>query len=111
MTTDIAAITFSCEDPRKVASFWAGALGREVAAQGGSESVAILAWVPLYFRRSEPAPAGTKIHLDLSTENLEAEAQRLAQLGAVEVRRNEWHSTQSITFVDVEGNQFDLIAE
>jgi hypothetical protein len=112
MNIDIAAVTFSCQDPHKVAGFWAGALGRDVAAEADSGSAAILASIPLYFRRSESAAtAENNIHLDLSTQDLEADAARLAELGAVEVRRNHWHSTESITFVDVEGNQFDLIAE
>ena len=112
MTTDIAAITFSCQDPRKVAEFWANALGRHVAATADSGSAAILAAIPLYFRRSESQTAvENNIHLDLSTDGLDAEATRLRELGAIEVRRNQWHSTESITFLDIEGNQFDLIAE
>ena len=112
MTTDVAAITFSCQDPRKVAEFWAHALGRHVAATADSGSAAILAAIPLYFRRSESQTTGeNNIHLDLSTDGLDAEATRLRELGATEVRRNQWHSTESITFLDIEGNQFDLIAE
>ena len=112
MTTDIAAITFSCQVPRKVAEFWANALGRHVAATADSGSAAILAAIPLYFRRSESQTAVVNnIHLDLSTDGLDAEATRLRELGATEVRRNQWHSTESITFLDIEGNQFDLIAE
>lgn len=112
MTTDIAAITFSCHDPHKVAKFWADALNRHIAATSDSGSAAILAAVPMYFRRadSEGTPEN-RIHLDLSTDDLDAEAARLLELGAIEVRRNQWHSTESITFIDVEKNQFDLIAE
>jgi hypothetical protein len=112
MTTDIAAITFSCQDPRRVAEFWAHALGRPVAATADSGSAAILAAIPLYFRRSESQTTlESNIHLDLSTDGLDVEATRLRELGATEVRRNQWHSTESITFLDIEGNQFDLIAE
>lgn len=112
MTTDIAAITFSCQDPRKVAEFWARAVRRNIAATASSGSAAILGDIPLYFRGSEPeAAADNNIHLDLSTDDLDADAARLRELGATEVRRNQWHSTESITFLDIEGNQFDLIAE
>ena len=111
MMTKIAAVTFSCEDPRKVAAFWAEVLDREVAATAGSESAAVLATVPLYFRRCPGTTRrGNNVHLDLSTHDLDADATRLRELGAVEVRRTEWHSTTSITFTDIEGNQFDLIA-
>ena len=112
MTTDIAAITFSCQDPRKVAEFWAHVLRLNVAATADSGSAAILADTPLYFRRSQhESTAENNIHLDLSTDDLDGDATRLRELGATEVRRNKWHSTESITFRDIEGNQFDLIAE
>ena len=112
MAADIAAITFACRDPRKVAEFWAHALGREVAATAGEESAAVLARVPMFFRRAESDKTiGSDLHLDLKTEDLAAEASRLRGLGATEVRRNQWHSTESITFVDIEGNKFDLVAD
>lgn len=112
MTTEIAAITFSCQDPGKVAEFWAHALGRHIAATADSGSAAILGAIPLYFRRAESeTTVENDIHLDLSTDDLDGDATRLRELGATEVRRNQWHSTESITFLDVEGNQFDLIAQ
>jgi catechol-2,3-dioxygenase len=111
MTTEIAAVTFSCQDPRKVAEFWAQVLGRNVAATASSGSAAILGTVPLYFRQSEAgASAENNIHLDLGADDLDTDATRLRELGATEVRRSQWHSTESITFLDIEGNQFDLIA-
>ena len=112
MTVEIAAITFSCRAPRRVAEFWAHVLGREVAATAGEESAAVLAHVPMFFRRADPSVAiGSDIHLDLSAQDLDAEAARLRELGATEIRRDEWHSTESITFVDIEGNRFDLVLE
>jgi hypothetical protein len=112
MTTNLGAITFSCQHPHKVAEFWAHALGRHIAATADSGSAAILAVIPLYFRRStSETTVENYIHLDLTTDDLDADATRLRELGATGVRRDEWHSTKSITFLDVEGNQFDLIAE
>jgi catechol-2,3-dioxygenase len=112
MSTDVAAITFRCEDPRKVAEFWANALGREVAATASSGSAAVLAAVPLFFRPADPqAGAENNIHLDLSTNDFAGDVRRLRELGATEVGRYHWHSTESATFLDIEGNQFDLIAQ
>jgi hypothetical protein len=111
---NIAAVTFSCVDPHRVADFWAKTLGRPVAASASSGSAAVIADVQLFFRRGDAvADPANRIHLDLSTDDLEAEAEadRLRQLGASEVRRDGWHSTESITFRDVEGNEFDLVAE
>jgi hypothetical protein len=50
-------------------------------------------------------------HLPLHRPDLDAEAERLRQPGATEVRRNQWHSTESIILRDIEGNEFDLVAE
>jgi hypothetical protein len=112
MTVNIAAITFTCVDPHEVAAFWAKALGKSVAATASSGSAAVIADVPLFFRRGErTGQTGTRTHLDLSTMDLDVEADRLRDLGATEVRRNRWHSTESITFRDIEGNEFDLVAE
>lgn len=113
MTTSIVAITFSCDDPHEMAEFWAKVLGERIAATAGSEAAAILGAVPLYFRKkhSEAAPSVNSIHLDLSTEHFDTEIARLRELGAIEVRRNLWHSTESVTFLDIEKNAFDLVAE
>lgn len=112
MTVNIAAMTFTCVDPHEVAAFWAKALGKSVAATASSGSAAVIADVPLFFRRGEhPGQNGSRTHLDLSTMDLDLEADRLRGLGATEVRRNRWHSTESITFRDIEGNEFDLVAE
>jgi hypothetical protein len=113
MTIEPRAITFNCRDPHKVAVFWAGVLGRHIAATSESGSAAILGAIPLYFRQSgqSDGTVGNNIHLDLSTTDLDADAARLRELGATELSRMEWHSTESITFLDVEGNQFDLTAE
>jgi catechol-2,3-dioxygenase len=112
MTTNIGAITFSCQDPHKVAEFWAHALGHQVAATADAGSSAVVAAIPMYFRRStSETTVANNIHVDLTTDDLDADATRLRELGATEVRRDQWHSTESITFLDVEGNQFDLIAE
>jgi len=112
MTTDIAAITFNCQDPWRVAEFWAHVLGRNFAATTRLGPAAILTDIPLYFRRSESGTTlENHIHLDLSPDDLDADATLLRELGATEVRQNQWHSTVSITFLDIEGNKFDLIAE
>lgn len=114
MTAEVAAVTFRCRDPRKVGMFWAQVLGVKVAATSDSGSTAILAAIPMYFQRAEsPATAegmpDDTVHLDLVSDDLDADATRLCELGATEVRRDQWHSSRSITFLDIEGNRFDLI--
>jgi hypothetical protein len=109
---NIAAVTFSSIDPYEVADFWAEAVSTSVAGIANSGSAVVLADVPLFFRRCEAdQEAANRIHLDLSKNGLESEGDRLRQLGATEVRRNRWHSTEFITFRDIDGNEFDLVAE
>lgn len=114
MTVEVAAVTFRCHDPRKVGMFWAEVLGVNVAATADSGSTAILAALPMYFQRAE-SPVTTErtpggdVHLDLVSDDLDSDATRLRELGATEVRRDQWHSSRSITFLDIEGNRFDLI--
>ena len=51
-----------------------------------------------------------RLHLDLITENLEAETLRLFSLGARKLRDVHKAGARWTTFADVEGNEFDLIA-
>jgi hypothetical protein len=49
-------------------------------------------------------------HLNLITSDFEAEAARLLALGAVKVKETCQNGARWLTFFDVEGNEFDLIA-
>ncbi|MDF1604087.1 VOC family protein [Nocardioides sp. YIM 152315] len=110
MAVNIAAITFTCVDPHEAAS-WAEALRKSVAATVSPGSAAVIAAVPLLFRRGErTGHTGNRTHPDRTTMDFDAEADRLRDLGATEVRRNRWHSTGPINFRDIEGDEFDLVA-
>ena len=127
----IGNITFACADPAALALFWAETLGYIVQeapeefmkawiAEGRDPNGAAAAVDPLqkgprlFFLKMEKRPEveGTSIpiHLDLSSEDREAEVTRLQALGATVVetktqKTGEWVETWTV-MRDPEGNGF-----
>jgi predicted enzyme related to lactoylglutathione lyase len=105
-----------CEDPKALAPFWAGALGyKEIAAAGQyvvlgtgdrTQHELILQGV------AEPKTAKNRMHLDIHTPDVEAEAQRLEALGArrLEGPIEEW-GEHWIILADPEGNELCVCHE
>jgi Glyoxalase-like domain len=58
----------------------------------------------------EPKSVKNRLHLDLWTDEFEAESKRLTDLGATSVADFEMPAIRWTTFADPEGNEFDLIA-
>jgi predicted enzyme related to lactoylglutathione lyase len=58
----------------------------------------------------EPKTVKNRLHLDLRTDQFEAESKRLIGLGATPIREIEKLTARWITFADPEGNEFDLLA-
>jgi hypothetical protein len=66
-------------------------------------------------RAADPSRPRTKtsknrLHLDLITSDFDAETARLLALGAVKVKEICQNGARWLTFLDIEGNEFDLIA-
>jgi hypothetical protein len=120
-------VVFDCSHPASLARFWAAALdGYEVAPYDDGElerlrregiedpeddpSVLVRpvsGAAPRLFFNKVPEPKGAKnrVHLDLSAEDVEAEAARLVRLGATRTARIEdW-----VAMADPEGNEFDVL--
>jgi predicted enzyme related to lactoylglutathione lyase len=128
----IGNITFACAEPVKLAEFWAAALGYvpievppeieeafrtaidrgEVDPTGWAMLVNPNAPGPrlLFQRRPRTPTESIPIHLDLNTDNREAEVARLATLGATVVEtttRTTAGFTETWTVMrDPEGNGF-----
>jgi hypothetical protein len=121
--TYLGNVTFSCAAPKALGGFWREALGyvetqlppeleREILAAGvdpaefGAYSDAVppdRARPRLLFQRREKTPAQEPaLRLELATDDVEAEADRLARLGAKRL------GTEA--FLDPEGNAFTLVA-
>jgi predicted enzyme related to lactoylglutathione lyase len=105
-------LVLDCEDPEKLATFWAPALGYANVGRAGSYVLLLpndgdgpqllLQKVP------EPKSAKNRMHLDFHVVDIEAEAQRLIELGArrVEPEPLEEHDTHWFLMEDPEGNEF-----
>jgi predicted enzyme related to lactoylglutathione lyase len=116
MSIDLLGISFDAHDPRQLAQFWAEALHRTVA-DGATDQFASIpadddpAHGPLLMFHHVPEGKTVKnrVHLDLKAADIGAEADRLVNLGARQVRSLSENNDQWISFTDPEGNEFDLV--
>ena len=87
----LAGFIIDCQtaDLAAAASFWSGALGLQVEALPGSEG-------QTYARLADPSKAlnievqtvdhPSRVHLDIETDDIEAEVRRLEALGATRIK-------------------------
>lgn len=116
MTSHLAAVTFDCANALTLAEFWSAVLDRPIdsgepkaspffariaADEGDHPSPTIM-----FIQVPEPKTVKNRTHLDLATDNREAEVERLLALGATHVHdKNEW-GLEWTTLADPEGNEF-----
>ncbi len=105
-------LVLDCADPERLAPFWSAALGYTnlgragsyvlLAPEAGGGPNLLLQRVP------EPRIAKNRMHVDLHTPDIEAEASRLVELGARRLQPAvlEEHGTHWILMADPEGNEF-----
>ena len=116
MTMSVIGLSIDCADPVALAGFWAEVLGRPVNPGGDAESAAIDAAAPAsgprlaFHKVPEPKTVKNRLHLDLLTDQFEAESKRLIDLGATPLADIEKPTARWTTFADPEGNEFDLVA-
>jgi len=115
MPLSIANITFDCEEPQRVATFWAAALGLEI--DNGSNEFSEF-FVSIGIGRDDVAPnwlfikvpedklAKNRVHFDLEAEDAAVEVDRLVSLGASHVADMVEHGHEWSVMNDVEGNEF-----
>ncbi len=88
----LSQIVIDCADLDAGLAFWGGALGLDTAAATIEEPYGTLGDIGglhiVAQRVPEPKTAKSRVHLDIETDDLEAEARRLEALGA---RRGERH--------------------
>jgi predicted enzyme related to lactoylglutathione lyase len=112
MTSDLGLV-LDCRDPEPLAAFWAEALGYQrigaagnyfllLPPQGQAGPRLLLQQVP------EPKSGKNRMHLDIHTPDIEAEANRLIGLGATRKQEKTLseHGTTWILMHDPEGNEF-----
>jgi hypothetical protein len=118
MSSNVAGLSVDCTDAEGVARFWAAALDREMADDPTEENAVVLVGAHpasgprlAFHRVPEPKKVKNRLHLDLITTDFDAESARLIELGARKVRDVDAGDARWTTFADVEGNEFDLIAD
>jgi predicted enzyme related to lactoylglutathione lyase len=123
----IANVTFSCAEPRELGRFWANALGwpdEEIdegflqklrdAGMDERELTGFYVTRPpggglprfLFQRREKSRPASYPIHLDLATDDREAEIERLTAAGASVVETKVGTNVTFTIMRDPDGNPF-----
>jgi predicted enzyme related to lactoylglutathione lyase len=105
-------LVLDCSDPERLAEFWAPALGYLSLGTAGSYVLLLPNGKPgpklLLQRVPEAKTVKNRMHLDIETADIEAEATRLEALGARRVRDDHLHEhgTSWILMNDPEGNEF-----
>ena len=105
-------LVLDCADPEQQAQFWSEALGYINVGSAGS-------YVALYPRQgsgpklllqrvTEPKTSKNRMHLDIETADIEAEAIRLVGLGAQRLEDGTCseHGSTWMLMMDPEGNEF-----
>lgn len=99
----LAGFIIDCQvdDLRSAADFWAAALGRKLRPSAAEEDAG---YVPLETREDglhievQRVSHASRLHLDLITDDVEAEVQRLENLGARRVQQvRDWWILQAPT--------------
>lgn len=113
MDIRLRAITFDSTDPQSLCRFWSAVTGREII-DSGPDLARLENETPggpalLFLLVPEDKLTKDRIHLDLETEDRDAEVSRIIALGAtfhseVQGTTHEWSVLQ-----DPEGNEFCVI--
>jgi hypothetical protein len=117
VSNTLFGISVDCTDAAAVARFWGAVLGRQVADGATSENAVLLADDQVtsgprlaFHQVPEAKVVKNRLHLDLLSDRFESETERLTSLGAEKIRDVRAGEARWTTFVDIEGNEFDLIA-
>ena len=117
MSISVLALSFDAHHAARLARFWAQALHR-ILDDGATEDFASIAADPdsqlgavlMFHKVPEDKTVKNRVHFDLQAADVVAEADRLMSLGAKQTRSLAENDNRWISFVDPEGNEFDLVA-
>ncbi|MGH8986495.1 MAG: VOC family protein [Acidimicrobiia bacterium] len=111
--TSHLGLVLDCHDPEALAGFWSEAVGYQNIGAAGSYALLL---PPddqpgpqlLLQRVPEPKAAKNRMHFDIHTPDIEAEATRLVSLGATRLQEDALseHGNTWVLMHDPEGNEF-----
>lgn len=112
MASHLFALSFAAHEPLRLARFWAGLLGRELADDGtlrpGDDGGFRLRFVPT----DEPKTGENRAHFDLtstSEEDQRRTVDRALELGARHIDVGQLPEEGHVVLADPEGNEFCVI--
>ncbi len=108
MTLTVGMVTTDSTDPASLARWWAEQTGGSITEENDGWFVIVSGTPLLAFQRiDDPTPGKNRVHLDLTTDDLDGETDRLLAAGATLVARHgEPGGFQWATLADPQGNQF-----
>jgi len=115
MSVTVTCVTIDCREPRRVAEFWAEVLGWRVAhvTDGGATVEAPNRDQPYleFIVVPEPKTLKNRVHLGLSTAEIDEQIERLVAMGAEIAWEEEFPpgwEYRNVILRDPEGNEFCL---
>jgi catechol 2,3-dioxygenase-like lactoylglutathione lyase family enzyme len=116
----VGSIVVKVADVPRAAAFWAATLGYVVRGRDdafvtpGTDFIVLTdprrRWANLSLQRSlEPKEGRNRLHLDLYTQDREAEVSRLEALGATRLPRNHDPGDDFVVLADPDGNEFCVV--
>lgn len=110
MTLALGMITVDSRQPMPLATWWAEQLGGRIVEENDGYFVVVahVEGAPLvaFQRVEDPTPGKNRMHLDLTTEDLESEVARLVAAGATKIADREMPGFAWVTLADPDGNEF-----
>jgi predicted enzyme related to lactoylglutathione lyase len=117
MSISIMAVSFDARDAAQLAQFWAQVLHRTVDDGATEDAASIPADTDgqqgpllLFHKVPEDKTVKNRVHFDLQATDVVADAERLTNLGAKQIRSLAETDNRWIGFIDPDGNEFDLVA-
>lgn len=110
MALTLGMITIDSTDPGPLAQWWADLTGGTIEQEndGWFYMVGVPGWGhKLGFQKvGDPTPGKNRQHMDLGSEDLDAEVERVLAAGGTEVHRENMDGFRWVTFADPQGNLF-----
>lgn len=109
MPLALSMITVDTRDALPLARWWAEQIGGTIVAEndGWYVVVALTNGLRLSFQKvDDPTPGKNRLHLDLTSGDLDADIARLLAVGATKIVDYEMYGGRWATLADPDGNQF-----